>query len=252
MSNPLDRSLNLAGASNFRDLGGYRVADGRVVRWRRLFRSDHLAALTASDTQVLESLGVTRALDFRGGSERAAAAYQLPGVVQHPLPIEPTVVQGMQGILAAGETLTAQRTVELMCLTYRNFVRHNAPRFAELFAQMLRSDAPLVFHCTAGKDRTGYAAALILLALGVPRSAVMHDYLLTNDYYRMPTARDPRVTQEVLDVLWRVQSEFLDAALQTVDEDFGGLDAYLAKQLGVGAAAREQLRRVYLQASPPV
>ena len=252
MSNPLDRSLNLAGASNFRDLGGYRVADGRVVRWRRLFRSDHLAALTASDTQVLESLGVTRALDFRGGSERAAAAYQLPGVVQHPLPIEPTVVQGMQGILAAGETLTAQRTVELMCLTYRNFVRHNASRFAELFAQMLRSDAPLVFHCTAGKDRTGYAAALILLALGVPRSAVMHDYLLTNDYYRMPTARDPRVTQEVLDVLWRVQSEFLDASLQTVDEDFGGLDAYLAKQLGVGAAAREQLRRVYLQASPPV
>ena len=252
MSSLPDRSLNLAGASNFRDLGGYRVADGRVVRWRRLFRSDHLAALTASDTQVLESLGVTRALDFRGGSERAAAAYQLPGVVQHPLPIEPTVVQGMQGILAAGETLTAQRTVELMCLTYRNFVRHNAPRFAELFAQMLRSDAPLVFHCTAGKDRTGYAAALILLALGVPRSAVMHDYLLTNDYYRMPTARDPRVTQEVLDVLWRVQSEFLDASLQTVDEDFGGLDAYLAKQLGVGAAAREQLRRVYLQASPPV
>ena len=248
MSNPLDRSLNLAGASNFRDLGGYRVADGRVVRWRRLFRSDHLAALTASDTQVLESLGVTRALDFRGGSERAAAAYQLPGVVQHPLPIEPTVVQGMQGILAAGEALTAQRTVELMCLTYRTFVRHNAPRFAELFAQMLRSDEPLVFHCTAGKDRTGYAAALILLALGVPRSAVMHDYLLTNDHYRMPTSRDPRIAQEVLDVLWRVQSEFLDAALQTVDEDFGGLDAYLAKQLGVGVAAREQLRRVYLQA----
>ncbi|MEZ5608699.1 MAG: tyrosine-protein phosphatase [Burkholderiaceae bacterium] len=247
MSSPPDRSLHLTGASNFRDLGGYRAADGRVVRWRRLFRSDHLAALTAGDTQVLEALGVTRAVDFRGGSERAAAAYQLPGVVQYPLPIEPTVVQGMQSILAAGELLTAQRTVELMCLTYRNFVRHNAPRFADLFAQLLRSDEPLVFHCTAGKDRTGYAAALILLALGVPRSAVMHDYLLTNDCYRMPAASDPRIAPEVLNVLWRVQSEFLDAALQTVDEDFGGLDAYLAKQLGVGVAAREQLRRLYLQ-----
>ena len=247
MSSPPDRSLHLTGASKFRDLGGYRAADGRVVRWRRLFRSDHLAALTAGDTQVLEALGVTRAVDFRGGSERAAAAYQLPGVVQYPLPIEPTVVQGMQSILAAGELLTAQRTVELMCLTYRNFVRHNAPRFADLFAQLLRSDEPLVFHCTAGKDRTGYAAALILLALGVPRSAVMHDYLLTNDCYRMPAASDPRIAPEVLNVLWRVQSEFLDAALQTVDEDFGGLDAYLAKQLGVGVAAREQLRRLYLQ-----
>ena len=243
-----DRSLHLSGASNFRDLGGYRTDDGRVVRWRRLFRSDHLAALTVDDAQVLASLGVSRALDFRGGSERAAAAYQLPGVVQHPLPIEPTVVQGMQSILAAGEALTAQRTVELMCLTYRNFVRHNAPRFAELFAQLLRSDEPLVFHCTAGKDRTGYAAALILLALGVPRGEVMHDYLLTNEHYRMPAARDPRVAQEVREVLWRVQGPFLDAALQTVDEEFGGLDAYLARQLGVGSAAREQLRRAYLQA----
>jgi len=243
-----DRSLHLSGASNFRDLGGYRTADGRVVRRRRLFRSDHLAALTASDAQVLAALRVTRALDFRGGHERAAAAYQLPGVVQHPLPIEPTVVQGMQSILAAGEALTAPRTAELMCQTYRNFVRHNAPRFAELFAQLLHSDEPLVFHCTAGKDRTGYAAALILLALDVPRSVVMHDYLLTNERYRMPAASDPRIGPEVREVLWRVQGPFLDAALQTVDEEFGGLDAYLARQLGVDAAARERLRRAYLQA----
>ena len=242
------RSLHLAGASNFRDLGGYRTADGQQVRWRTLFRSDHLADLTAPDVAAFGALGITRAFDFRGEGERQAAAYRLDGVRLHPLPIEPTVVQGMQGILAAGEPLTAARTVELMCLTHRNFVRHNAPRFAELFAQLLRSSEPLVFHCTAGKDRTGYAAALILLALGVPRATVMRDYLLTNELYRMPRAGDPRLSREVLQVLWRVQAEYLHTALQAVDEDFGGLPAYLSQQLGLDPAAREQLQRTYLQA----
>ncbi len=250
MSPQPDRSLHLAGASNFRDLGGYRTADGQAVRWRTLFRSDHLAGLTARDTQVFSALGVKRAFDFRGVGERASATYQFAGVQQHPLPIEPTVVQGMQGILAAGEPLTAERTTQLMCLTYRNFVLHNTPRFAEMFAHLLRSDEPLVLHCTAGKDRTGYAAALILRALGVPQGTVMHDYLLTNELYRMPTAGDPRVSREVLEVLWRVQTEFLDTALDTVEEHFGGLDAYLSEQLGVGPAERAHLRRVYLQAPP--
>ena len=242
-----DRSLHLSGASNFRDLGGYRTADGRVVRRRRLFRSDHLAALTASDAQVLAALKVTRALDFRGGHERAAAAYQLPGVVQHPLPIEPTVVQGMQSILAAGEALTAPRTAELMCQTYRNFVRHNAPRFAELFAQLLHSAEPLVFHCTAGKDRTGYAAALILLALGVPRAVVMQDYMLTNNLYRRPSGVASPAPKEVLDVLWGVQEGFLEVALHGVEVEHGGIDNYLERVLHLNAAARARLAQLYLQ-----
>jgi protein-tyrosine phosphatase len=246
MTLPPDRSLRLSGASNFRDLGGYAGLDGRPVRWRRLFRSDHLAALTPQDGEALRSLGVARVFDFRGVSERAAVPYDLPGVVQHPLPIEPTVVQGLRTLVEAGETLTAERTVLLMQQTYRNFVHHNAPRFGELFAHLLASDAPLVFHCTAGKDRTGFAAAMILLALGVPRGVVMQDYLLTNDLFRMPAADGGYAPAEVLNVLWRVQAEFLDAALHAVDEDFGGVDAYLARELGVGAPERARLARLYL------
>ena len=169
MSTDPDRSLKLAGASNFRDLGGYTGADARPVRWRRLFRSDHLAALTPQDAEVFTSLGVTRVFDFRGRDERAAVPYELPGVAQHPLPIEPTVVQRMKDLLDAGQAVTPAHTVELMQETYRAFVHDNAARFAALFQHLLDSDAPLVFHCTAGKDRTGFAAALILLALDVPR-----------------------------------------------------------------------------------
>ncbi len=87
------RSVPLAGASNFRDLGGYMGRDGRTVKWRRLFRSDHLAALTPQDQDLLARLGVARSIDFRGQAESAAHAYRLPGVDYRHLVIEPTVIQ---------------------------------------------------------------------------------------------------------------------------------------------------------------
>jgi protein-tyrosine phosphatase len=247
MQNPT-RSLNLTGATNFRDLGGYVGHDGRLVRWRHLFRSDHLAALTPADLTKFASLGVSRAYDFRGEAERAAVPYALPGVTYHSLAIEPTVVQRLKELLDAGHQLTAQETVGLMQQTYRAFVHDNSPRFATLFAHLLESDTPLVFHCTAGKDRTGFAAALILLVLGVSRPVVMQDYLLTNDLYQMPHAPSSLVPQEVLDVLWRVQEDFLDAAMQVVDVDYGGMPSYLEKTLGLGAKERTRLAQLYLQA----
>jgi len=241
------RSLNLAGASNFRDLGGYIGLDGRPVRWRKLFRSDHLATLTPADLAVLTDLGLSRAYDFRGVTERAAVPYDLAGVASHSLPIEPTVVQRMKDLLETGHRLTAQETVALMQETYRAFVSDNGPRFADLFTHLLASDTPLVFHCTAGKDRTGFAAALILLALGVPRPVVMQDYLLTNDLLRMDTAPAYGVPPEVMQVLWRVQEDFLDAALHAVDADHGGVEKYLQTALGVGPAERKRLAELYLQ-----
>ena len=241
------RSLNLAGASNFRDLGGYIGHDGQPVRWRTLFRSDHLATLTPDDQAQLVRLGLARAFDFRGVHERAASAYELPGVTLHALPIEPTVVQRMKDLLVAGRKLTPQQTVALMQETYRAFVNDNAAAFAGLFQHLLADDAPLVFHCTAGKDRTGFAAALILLALGVPRPVVMQDYLLTNELLRMDSAPAYGIPPEVMQVLRRVQAEFLDAALHAVDTDHGGVDAYLQRELGLSPAALRQLQGLYLQ-----
>jgi protein-tyrosine phosphatase len=239
------RSLNLSGATNFRDLGGYATRQGHRLRWRRLFRSDHLAGLTPGDQAVLASVGLGRALDFRGVQESEATSYALPGVARHPLPIEPTVVQNINAMLQAGHTLTARDAVGLMQNTYRAFVLDNTPRFAELFAHLLEEESPLVFHCTAGKDRTGFAAALILLSLDVPRDVVMQDYLLTNELYRRTHAPQTDTPQEVLDVLWRVQEEFLEAALQEVDRRHGGIGRYL-EEIGVGRRERERLAELYL------
>lgn len=249
MPQQLDRVLPLQGASNFRDLGGYPGRAGRELRWRRLFRSDHLGGLTDADKAVLAALGVTLALDFRGEAERAAAAYELPGVTQHSLAIEPTVVQRMQALADAGQPLGAAAVTGLMRDLYRGLVNDQAHRFAELFEHLLQAQAPVVFHCTAGKDRTGFAAALILLALGVPRDKVVQDYLLTNQVFRHPpSSHAASIPADAMAVLWCVQEDFLAAALHAVDADHGGVERYLHRRLGLSPAALEALAAKYLTA----
>lgn len=244
-----DRVWPLQGATNFRDLGGYRGHGGRPVRWRRLFRSDHLGGLTDGDRSRLAALGLGKAFDFRGVAERAATPYALADVDQHSLAIEPSVVQRMQELAAAGAALTVPVVTALMTDLYRSLINDQAHRFAELFEQLLQTDAPVVFHCTAGKDRTGVAAALILLALGVPRDQVMQDYLLSNELYRHGPAPGSALPEEVLAVLWRVQPDFLGAALRAADDQHGGVEHYLANRLRLGPAARDALARRYLQDS---
>lgn len=243
----MERSIPLSGASNFRDLGGYRGRDGRTVRWRTLFRSDHLADLTEEDQTAVRALTIRRVFDFRGVQERAALPDRARGMQSYSLPVEPTVFRRVQDLLQTGETVTPERMVGLMEDTYRAFARNDTAQFSSLFAHLLDHDTPLVFHCTAGKDRTGFAAAMIMTALGVPRDAVMEDYLLTNRYYRAPElASDPRVPPAVLQVLWGVRAEFLSAALDTIDADYGNVDSYLESRLGVGPAEREALAQAYL------
>ena len=248
-----DRRLpGLQGASNFRDLGGYPGHDGRPLRWRRLFRSDHLGELTAADHETLRTLGVTRAFDFRGTQERAAQPYELSGLRQHSLAIEPTVAQNMLALAEAGLPLTAERMVGLMEELYRRLVNDESARFAQWFGHLLEDDTPLVFHCTAGKDRTGIAAALLLLALGVPRDVVEEDYLYTNRVYRRPasTSTAAAVPEDALAVLWGVQPRFLHAALDAIDSEHGGAQNYLARRMGLSQAARERLASMYLQSGP--
>jgi hypothetical protein len=143
--------------------------------------------------------------------------------------------------------------VALMQELYRALVNDQAHRFAELFEHLLASDTPLVFHCTAGKDRTGFAAALILHALGVPREAVVQDYLLTNNHERMvarlPVMRE-HVTQasggrepsdEALLTAMRVEAEYLEEAFRVMRRDHGSLDGYLDQALGLTPALRERI-----------
>ncbi|NPC55490.1 tyrosine-protein phosphatase [Caenimonas soli] len=231
-------NFSIDGASNFRALP--------YVRQGSLYRSDHLGALDEADARQIQSLGIRRVLDLRGVDERVSAECLVPDVTVHSLAIEPTIVQVLRDLMAAGHKLTAAEVAGHMQDTYRGFVRHNSYQFAQLFRHLLESNEPTVFHCTAGKDRTGFAAALILRSLGVGEEDVMRDYLLTNDRLRMPDASRFGLAPEVAAVLWRVQPEFLKAAFEAVDEEYGGLEGYFRKGLGLGDAERKRMRDLYL------
>jgi protein-tyrosine phosphatase len=239
--------INFKNAPNFRDVGGYETANGLIVRRRQLFRSDHLGALTAQEFSAVLSAPALRVCDLRGVAERSTAPCALVHATVHSLPIEPTIVQKLNDLVAAGQRLSPSDVVALMQETYRGFVRGNTHRFAELFSHLLESKEPTVFHCTAGKDRTGFAAALILRSLGVSAEDVMRDYLLTNERLKPEPGSRHGLAPEVMSVLWRVQPEFLDAAFEAVDEDYGSLEAYFREGLGVRKSQRERLKELYLE-----
>jgi protein-tyrosine phosphatase len=241
------RHLNLAGASNFRDLGGYPAKDGRTIRWRQIFRSNHLGHLTDDDIGVLRGLGVRSAFDFRGAEERAAALCGVKEIAVHSLPIEPTVVAALRAIVAGGTPLSSAAALEVMRDSYRSYVRQNTPRFRALFSHLLEDRAPLVIHCTAGKDRTGFACALILHTLGVPEDVIAEDYLLTNRFYRRDPTASSDLPEEVRQVLGSVQPPFLAAAFEVISADYGDLENYLSDALGLGAAERRAFEARYLE-----
>jgi protein-tyrosine phosphatase len=240
------RHLNLQGASNFRDLGGYRTLDGRIVRWRQLFRSNHLGHLTESDIAIVRGLSLRSAFDFRGVEERAAAMCGLAEVEVHSLPIEPTVVAALRARLAAG-SLSASIALEIMRESYRDYVHRNTHRFRALFAHLLDDRAPLVIHCTAGKDRTGFACALVLHALGVPDDVIGEDYLLTNRFYRRDTSSASDLPDDVRQAIGSVEASFLAAAHDAIRADYGDLDNYLKEGLALGTSERAALQARYLQ-----
>src|SRR5450631_495519 len=240
------RHLNLTGASNFRDLGGYPTRHGRNVRWRQIFRSNHLGQITSADSEILRGLGIRSAFDFRGTEERGAAACGLAEIAVHSLPIEPTVVATLRTRRAEAGVLSPADALEVMRDSYRNYVRHNTPRFRALFSHLLEDRAPLVIHCTAGKDRTGFACALILHVLDVPDELIAEDYLLTNRFYRRDPTASSDLPEEVRQVLARVEASFLAAAFDAIRDDYGDLENYLVDGLGLGAGERARLQARYL------
>ena len=247
MQDAFVRHFDLAGASNFRDIGGYPGRDGRTVRWRRIFRSNHLGHVTASDIDVLRGLGLKNAFDFRGTDERASAICAVDEITVHSLPIEPTVVASLRARGAGGKPLSPIDGLEAMRDSYRNYVRENTPRYRSLFAHLLQDPAPLVIHCTAGKDRTGFACALILHALGVAEDVIAEDYLLTNRYYRRDPSSSSDLPEDVKQVLGSVDVSFLAAAFDAIRHNYDDLESYFHDGLGLGTGERAELMARYLE-----
>jgi protein-tyrosine phosphatase len=241
--------LPLQGGSNFRDLGGYRTADGRTVRRGAVFRSAHLGNLTDDDRLALGRLGVRTIVDLRGVNEAAETPHRIDGmecriVGAH---IEPGVGDKIRGAVADGSA-SPHLMMQFLTDHYRDYPRRCAPGFRALFATL--SDGahrPLVFHCTAGKDRTGFASALLLSLLGVPWEAVVEDYLRTNELWTGHIGRYPELDIDTRAAIIEARTPYLEAAFEVVRGDFGGSEAFAERVLGLDATACKRLRTDLLE-----
>jgi protein-tyrosine phosphatase len=239
----------LEGGSNFRDLGGHRTADGATVRRGAVFRSAHLGGLTDTDRAALAKLGVRTIVDLRGVSEAAETPHLIDGLTCRVVGahIEPAVGAKLRAAIDDGSA-NPFLMMELFTDHYRDYPRRCAPGFRTLFATL--SDGthrPLVFHCTAGKDRTGFAAALLLSLLGVPWDDVMADYLRTNDLWTGHIGRYPELDIDTRAAIVEARTPYLEAAFAVVRDDFGSPEAFAETALGLDVAARGRLKADLLE-----
>jgi protein-tyrosine phosphatase len=239
----------LEGGSNFRDLGGHRTADGATVRRGAVFRSAHLGGLTATDRTALGRIGVKTIVDLRGVSEAAETPHLIEGlsckvVGAH---IEPQLGEKLRNAVDSG-TATPFLVMQFLTDHYREYPRRCAPGFRTLFGTL--SDGtrrPLVFHCTAGKDRTGFASALLLSLLGVHWDDVMEDYLRTNELWTGHIGRYPELDTDTRAAIIEARRPYLEAAFDVVRADYGSPEAFAEKALGLDAQARERLKADLLE-----
>ena len=226
-------SIPLEGASNTRDLGWLFGAGGK----RRVFRSAALDNLTAEGYRRFLELKIAVIIDLRGRAE-AAEAKEFAGATRVHLPIEPNVVAELRAHASAG-TLDVAAAQKVMANTYRRYITDDAPVFAEVLQHVLAArQRPVLFHCAAGKDRTGVAAALILAGLGVPQQTIMEDYLLSNRLYQPLAPGTSEIPADIRAAIIKVQPSYLEAAFAAIAEGWGSAEAYLAKALGIGARER--------------
>lgn len=240
--------LRLGSADNFRDLTGpgHRTADGGSLRPGLVYRSNELA-LTEEDAAIVADLGVTAILDLRQGVEVDAH----PDTAVTGAAWEHLEVPGIPMEQVAGLD-DATRAGVVMQEVYEGFVRHPGARaaFASLLGRIATAESPLVFHCTAGKDRTGWAAMLILSTCGVPDDVVREDYLATNA--RSSGTRDKylglvreHLGEDRVAVFEKVlvaDERYLDAGLSAVQADYGSIDDYLRSGLGLDDATLDAVR----------
>jgi len=245
MSNP-PFSVRLEGASNVRDLGGYMTQDGRRVRRGLLFRSAALATLTEGDLATLAALEIRVICDFRGVAERGRAPTCLVGPTIVPLPIEPSVGAGLRDILATKEA-TGEALFAVLERAYVAYALSSNAQYRGLLDQVLGDGLPLLFHCSAGKDRTGFGAALILMALGVSWEDVVADFEATNRLWRRDTVPSADLPEHIRENLLVADARLLEAAFAGVTREYGSFDAYLARALDLSPSARARLHDLLLE-----
>lgn len=261
----VERVLDLEGACNFRDLGGYVCAGGGRIRFRRLFRSGGLSLFADSAGPQLGTLGVRTIWDLRRASEREHAPTRWPddSVRLHYIDDPVDMSSSAWDFWPRGRTVGAPELRSAMIALYGSMPQWLSTRLRGLFAALADDEVPLVFHCSAGKDRTGLAAALVLSALGVERETIYEDYLLTNSAVDLEEhfvrqygntlglggtwERLSELTPAARRALLAADADYLEAAFRMIEREHGTVDRYLEAALGVGPGERRVLEALLVE-----
>jgi protein-tyrosine phosphatase len=248
------RMIPMEGSRNFRDVGGYRTADGRTVRWNTLYRSGSLGNLQKDGMARLRAMDIRAIIDLRMTAERARDQSNWLSIAGLGYWTRDYQLGGDEASLAQvfrdPSKLTADAVRAMMIQGYRTMPKELAPQYRALFARLIAPvKGAVVVNCTAGKDRTGIGTALVLTALGVPYETVREDYLLSNTGLNMDSVRgaiSPQLASlppEVIKPLVGVEGAYLDAAFAQLIAEYGSVAGYLFKELGVGPAQIAALKR---------
>jgi len=237
---------------NFRDFGGYATADGRHVKTGVLFRAGMMASVEDLGRERLAALGIVTICDLRTTHERERRP------TRWAMDLGVDIWSRDYGLSAADLNWIAERSIDsgdamrrVMIGTYRDLPFAQAPAYRAMFERLVSGRVPLLVNCSAGKDRTGTAAALVLSALGVPRDTVLADYELTAraDFSQLNRERrivEREISPEVMAPLMAADASYLEAMFEAIEARSGSFEAYLADELGVGSAERARMQELLL------
>ncbi len=254
------RHVELEGQSNFRDIGGYKTADGKTVKSGLVYRSGELPRLTDKDITKLEHLGIRTVVNFLTDAEtKARGADRLPdGVreVSQPIESDGGMVTAVNEARRTGDF--SKVPAELNPQFHRMLVSDAKTQYAALLKEIASADEPLVLHCSHGVHRTGTVTAILLWALGVPWETIREDYLLSNKYRKAETekrlaqlqqlaAKAQNVPAEEVDMtnvnaFYILEASYIDATRDKILKDYGSVDGYLTKGLALTEQDIQKLR----------
>ncbi len=259
------QSLGISSIPNLRDMGGYKTANGATVASGLVYRSNQLYNIGEGDMLLLAELNLKNDFDLRTASERNAKPDELPvGVnniwldvmADYPAAGPANLMELLSDPIKANAELGDGKIEEMFKAAYRQFITLPSAQAAyrDLFLALSdKNQLPALFHCTTGKDRTGWAAASLLTLLGVPKEVVMEDYMRSNEYILpmyeklieqfIAAGGDPSIPEASLGV----KEEYLNAAFDEVKVKYGSIENYFSQGLGISVVQQAAIKNLYLQ-----
>ncbi len=254
-----ERLITLDGTVNFRDVGGYQSRNGQWVKWNKVYRSDSLSSLTPEDEEKLEKMKVTVDCDLRSTNEQVMAPDRSWECVK-------VVDCHVYGETADGNFAQEKHPLykfihhipevdSYLGQIYQDVILSRASQhaFKKVFEQLLAlpEDQALVYHCSAGKDRTGMMSALFLTGLGVDDETIARDYLLTNQLYTFGLKKQMPSDSEMIKLVNQMnvtqgEGTAIKGITTTIEEGFGGFENYFTKELGFSKNDLADLKKLYL------